>query len=229
MTAEATTYLAEGGGWLVRRCPVSEGRGAGAARLLARGRELPGNLRYIRDGNGVALIADARVLAGGETFAEARDRLDRLLAGTCPGPEPAAEVVEAALEASGLGCSRRDRAWAVPASERVPREVRVGAVPGGARVEAVLAEWDEIGTAERDALAGFLLAAQAGLRGARAELDERTARVAAVVEASRLDAELADALMSVAVACRLLTRAAVALLSPEVAQVFLEFHRPLAA
>jgi hypothetical protein len=229
MTAPATTYLAEGGGWLVRKCQVPQRSGTGAAELLALGTELPGNLRYIRDPLGAALLAEARVLTGGETFEEARERLDQLLAGTCPGPEPTAEVLEAALEASGLAWSRREKGWAVPASERIPREVRVRAVPSGARAEAVLAEWDEIGTAERDALAGFLLATQAGLRGARCELDDQSARAVAVIEAARLDADLADGLMSVAVACRLLTRPAAALLSPEVARAFLEFRQPLAA
>jgi hypothetical protein len=229
MTAPATTYQVEGGGWLVRRCPVPGLAEHGAAELLVLGARLPGSMRYVRDTHGVAVLAEARALAGGESLPEARERLELVLAGMPEGPVPAAETVEAALEAAGLGWSRRDQGWAVPASDRVPREVRVRAVPGGARVEATLAEWDEAGAAERDALAAFLLAAQAGLRGARCELADRGARLVAAADADRLDSDLADALLSVAVACRLLARAAAALLSPEVARIFQEFHQPLAA
>jgi hypothetical protein len=224
MSPREPTYTAEGGGWLVLRRPEPDARAAGAVELLARAAGLPGNLRYVRGPDGVALVAEVRGPAGGE----ARDRLGRLLAGAMAGPEPPDEALEPALEASGLPWSRRDRLWAVPATERIARELQVRAVPGGARVEAVLAEWDDLGDAEQQALADFLLAAQAGLRGARCELDGHNARVVALVEAAHLDTELTDALMSVAVACRLLVRAAAALLSPEVARAFLEFREPRA-
>jgi hypothetical protein len=229
MSTHETTYTAEGGGWLVRRCHMPDLAGRGAAELLALGTDLPGNLRYVRDRHGVALVAEARGLAGGAGLDEARERLDRLPAGPPAAAEPVAETLEAALEASGVTWSRREKEWAVPASERVPRELHVRAVPGGARVEAVLAEWDEVGGVEREALAEFLLAAHAGLRGARCELDGRGARVVSLAEADHLDAELVDSLMSVAVACRLLARAAAALLSPDVARAFLDFREPLAA
>jgi hypothetical protein len=220
MSPREPTYTAEGGGWLVLRRPEPDARAAGAVELLARATGLPGNLRYVHDPDGVALVAEVRCPAGGE----ARERLDHLLAGVMAGPEPPGEALEAALEASGLAWSRRDTLWAVPATERIPRELQVRAVPGGARVEAVLAEWGEVGDAERQALADFLLAAQAGLRGARCELDGSSARVVALVEATHLDTELADGLMSVAVACRLLVRAVAALLAPDAARAFLGFR-----
>jgi hypothetical protein len=220
------TYTPEGGGWLVGRCPVPELAGRGAVDLLALGSELPGNLRYVRDRHNVVLAGEVRL---GASITEARARLGGLLAGAAAGADTTTEALEAALEASGLAWSRREKAWAVPASERIPRELVVRTIPGGARVEAVLIEWDVLAPAEEAALADFLLAAQTGLRGARCELGERTARAVCVLETAHVETDLVHGLSSVAVACRLLMRAAAALLTPEVAHAFLEFQKPLAA
>src|SRR5262249_35928943 len=163
-------------------------------------KELPGNFRYVPDlDGGVTLLGEVRSLAGGATLDDAQERLARLLDGAPAGGEPAAEALEAGLEASGLAWARRDKAWAGAADDRLPRELHVGATPAGVRVEAVLAEWDEVGAAEREALALFLATAQAGLRGARCELGGQSARVAAVVEAAHVDTDLTHALLAVAV------------------------------
>jgi hypothetical protein len=221
-----TTFEAEGGGWLVLRRPQPALHGATPADLLARGRELPGNFRFVRDQDGgVSLLGEVRSLADGATLEDAEERLLGLLDGPPAGGEPAAETVEGALEASGLAWARREKGWAVPANDRLPRELHVGLTPAGVRVEAVLAEWDEIGPAEREALALFLTTAQAGLRGARCELDATSARVATLVEAAHVDGDLPRALPAVAVACRQLARPAAALLTPEAAAAFLEFQK----
>jgi hypothetical protein len=225
-----TTFEAEGGGWLVLRRPQPELRDTAPADLLARGGELPGNFRYVPDSEGgVLLLGDVRSLAAGATLEHAQERLFEMLDGPPAGGEPAADVLEAALETSGLAWARREKAWAVPANDRLPRELHVTLTPAGVRVEVVLAEWDEITPAEREALALFLATAQAGLRGARCEMDARSARVVAVVEAAHVDSELACGLLAVAVACSQLARPAAALLTPEVAAAFLEFHKRPAA
>jgi hypothetical protein len=222
-----TTFEAEGGGWLVLRRPQPSLRGATPAEWLARGQELPGNFRYVADHQGgVLLLGEVRSLAGGATLDDTEGRLTRLLDGPPAEGEPVAEALEAALEASGLAWARREKSWAVPANDRLPRELHVGAGSGGVRVDAVLAEWDEIGPAEHEALALFLATAQAGLRGARCQLDGQSARVAALVEADHVDTDLGHALQAVAVACRLLARPATALLTTQVAAAFLEFHKP---
>ena len=221
------TFTAEGGGWLVLRRPQPDLRGATPAELLARGQELPGNFRYVPDRDGaVHLLGEVRSLADGATLDEAQERLAWLLDGALAGGEPAAEFLEAALEGSGLAWARREKGWAVPANDRLPRELHLGIIPGGVRVEAVLAEWDELGPAEREALALFLATAQAGLRGARCELNGQSARIAALVEAAHIDTGLGHALLAVAVACRQLARPAAALLAPDVAAAFLEYHKP---
>ena len=57
-----TTFEAEGGGWLVLRRPQPDLRGATPAEWLARGRELPGDFRYVPDHQGGVLLLG---LAGG--------------------------------------------------------------------------------------------------------------------------------------------------------------------
>ncbi len=93
-------------------------------------------------------------------------------------------------------------------------------VPGGTRATAVLADWDEIAPVCRDALAEFLLAAQAGLRCARCELDERRASLVAFVATASLEVDLTHALLGVAAGCDLLAREATALLRPEIAEIY---------
>jgi hypothetical protein len=225
-----TTFEAEGGGWLVLRRPQPGLLDTPPADLLARAKDLPGNFRYVpQPDGGVHLLGEVRSLAAGATLDHAQERLAALLDGPPDGGEPTADVLEAALEASGLAWARREKGWAVPANDRLPRELHVGPTPTGLRVEAVLAEWDEITPAEREALALFLATAQAGLRGARCEMDGRGARVVAVVEAAQVDTELTCSLLAVAVACRQLARPAAALLVPEVAAAFLDFHKPPAS
>jgi hypothetical protein len=214
----------EGGGWLLvrRREPGLDGKPP--AELLAQTAALLGNLRYVAGPEGVVLSGEVRSSAAETTLEQARQRFEELLEGTAAETEPSVEAVEAALEASGFGWTRREKGWAVPASERLPREIQVSAGPAGVRLEATLAEWDEIGDAEQQALARFLLAAQPGLRLARCELDERKARIVSVVESANIDTELGHSLMGIAAGCRLLAREASTLLAPDVARVYLEFH-----
>ncbi|HJT76866.1 MAG TPA: hypothetical protein VJ739_06650 [Gemmataceae bacterium] len=219
------TYTAEGGGWLVYRRSEPALARATPAELLAQGAKQAGNLRYVIDPRrGVLLTGEVRGLDG-LTVDEARARLDAMREGPAELPVPADEVIEAALEASGLAWSRRDTAWAVPANEILPRELKIRSVPGGVKLEAVLAEWDEIMPECGEALARFLVAAQAGLRGARCEMDATTARVTALVGAEQIDSDFVHALMGVAAGCRLLARQAVALLLPDMARAYLAFHR----
>ena len=218
------TYAAEGGGWLLvrRREPAFDGMSP--AELLAQTAALPGNLRYVAGPEGVVLFGEVRSPAAETTLEYAGQRFEELLEGTAGEAETSTEAVEAALETSGFGWTRRGKGWAMPAGERLPREIHVSAGPAGVRLEATLAEWDEIGDTERQALARFLLAAQPGLRLARCELDERRARIASVADSANIDTELGHSLMGVAAGCRLLAREAGTLLATDAARAYLEFH-----
>jgi hypothetical protein len=155
---------------------------------------------------------------------EARRRLVGWLDGTLHGEDTfSEESVEGALVGTGLAWTKRERGWAVPATEKMPREIQI--VPAGAvlTVEAMLSDWDEIGAAQTEALARFLLAAQASLRWARCDLDERSARVLARVEGAQVDADLGHALLGVAAGCRMLSRETAALHHPDAARAYLEF------
>jgi hypothetical protein len=218
----AVVFTAEGGGWLSVRRPEPALRGQAPAELLRLTAKLPGNLRYATDPAGPFLIGEVR--AGG-SLSDATER-KRLL-----GPSPVAaepppdEVIEAALDGSGFPWSRRASCWPVVVTERLPREVLMRPVAGGARAETVLAEWDDIAPVCAEALAEFLVGAQAGLRFARCELDERHARLVAFAAGDALDADLAHALLGVAAGCELLAREAAALLRPEVAENYLNCRR----
>jgi hypothetical protein len=219
------TFTAEGGGWLVLQRPEPGLAGKTAAELLALGAELPGNLRYVvRPAGKVSLVGEVRNLDA--PLEEAQQRLEQWLDGAeeSHGEALADEEVEGALEGSGFAWSRREKVWAVPANETLPRELQINVSPGGVRVEAVLVEWDEIGATEAQALAQFLLAAQGGLRFARCELTGRSARLVAGADVAHLDEDLCHGLMGVAAGCRLLAREAAALLGPEAARLFLDFH-----
>jgi hypothetical protein len=133
------------------------------------------------------------------------------------------DEIAAALDATGLNWTRRGAAWAAPAGEGVPCELRVTATGGGAEVEAVLVEWDEAEAVCDRALSRFLELAQAGLRCCRAERDQGLARVVARVARGQ-EAELVQSVQAVAAASRGLAREARALLIPELARAYLVFH-----
>jgi hypothetical protein len=219
------TFAAEGGGWLVLQRPEPGLTGKTPAELLALGSELPGNLRYVvGPGGKVALLGEVRSID--TPLVEAVQRLEQWLEGAeANGVEaPSEEAVEGALEGSGFAWSRREKGWAVPANETLPRELQITVEPRAVRIEAVLVEWDEVGAIEAQALAQFLLWAQGGLRFVRCELTEQSARLVAGADAAHLDDDLRHGLMGVAAGCRLLVREAAALLVPEAARLFLEFH-----
>jgi hypothetical protein len=219
---------AEAGGWSTLRRPEPSLTVMSAADLLARTAGLPGNLRYItgKDG-GIELLGEVPGEAGETPGDPAHETLGRLLAGPDDREAlPEEEPLEAALEAAGLAWCRRETAWAVPASAGLPRELQITPEPGAVRVAAALVEWDEIGEGEAAALARFLVAAQAWLRFARCELEGGAARVVSRAAAARLETDLAHSVLGVAAGCRLLAREASALLVPEVARHYLEFHGP---
>jgi hypothetical protein len=139
--------------------------------------------------------------------------------------EPAGleERIDAALETTDRAWKRREGAWIIPASERLPREIRIAAQGDHVRIEAILMSWDEIGTDETRALDCLLHRAQFDLRFARCELDERQARIAAVVEASLVERDLPEALSSVVMGSRLLAREVGVLLAPQMARTYLAF------
>jgi hypothetical protein len=219
-------FTAEGAGWLTLRRRAPRLRDLTPAELLQMAARSPGNVRYTTDANGPCLIEEVRCQGGltlgaaGEMFYGLRGDGDEADA-----EPPADEVIEAALDGCGFFWVRRASCWSVAVAARLPREVLVSAVPGGARVTTTLAEWDEITPRCREALAAFLVAAQGGLRFARCEIDERHARVVAFAAAGALDTDLAHALLGVAAGCELLAREATALLRPEVAEIYLDMRR----
>jgi hypothetical protein len=151
-------------------------------------------------------------------------RLDRLDAGDSPGGPPSQEAVEDVLNESGLGFVRRASCWAAPAPSGLAGELAVHTVGDGTRVEAVLAAWDEISPESAEALAEFLLAAQAGLRCARCELGSQSAKASVRIRTEDLGRHLIHGLRGVAVAARLLAREASAILVPQAARIYLELR-----
>jgi hypothetical protein len=223
-------FTAEGAGWLTLRRRAPSLRNLDPAELLQLAARSPGNVRYTTDANGPCLIEEVRCQSGltlgaaGEKFYGLRRDADE----TDTEP-PADEVIEAALDGCGFPWARRASCWSVAVAPRLPREVLVSSVPRGARVTTTLAEWDDITPQCWEALAGFLVAAQGGLRFARCEADERRARVVAFAAAGALDTDLPHALLGVAAGCELLAREAAALLWPELAEIYLHFRRMSAA
>lgn len=222
----AVLFTAEGGGWLTLRRPAPGLRGMTPAGLLRLAERSPGNVRYATDADGPYLIEEVRS-RDGLPLDTAREQFFGLLNNTADSDAapPAEEVIEAALDGSGFPWSRRAACWAVAVTGRLPREVLVSPAPGGARAETTLAEWDDVAPVCPEALARFLVAAQAGLRFARCELGERRARVVAFAAAATLDADLPHALLGVAAGCELLAREVVALLRPEIAEIYLNYRR----
>jgi hypothetical protein len=223
---DGVTWTAEGGGWVGLRQARPDLAGKSPVELLALAVALPGNSRFVASPAGdVVLLADACTQESDAPPEAVRERLERLVdtpPDQCVIPLTE-EMVETALDASGLTWSRRDNGWAVRAGDWA-RELHVSLAPHGVRVEAVLVAWDEIAAAEAAALAEFLLAAQAGLRFARFELDAGCARIISRTDAEHLDADLGHSLLAVGTGCRLLARGAAALLVPEIARAFLEFR-----
>jgi hypothetical protein len=214
------------GGWLTLHKPEPALPVESPGELLARTAELPGNWRCVPGpGGSVEVLGEVPWPGGGDGMRAARAELGRL-AETSPRTQavPPPEAVEAALDGSGVGWCSRDDGWAVPATQARPWELRVRPVPGGVRVEAVLAEWDEDDRVEAAGLARFLAAAQASLRFARCELGPHSARVVSLAEGPRLETDLPHSLRGVAAGCGLLVREVRALLVPEVARRYLAFH-----
>jgi hypothetical protein len=223
---------AEGGGWLVVRRPQPDLHGKTFGELLALGKPLPGNLRYVVETDGkVWLHGEVRNLGGGATRDEAEARMAQWLEPSpwvCPA-QAVEEAVEAALESTAWQWSKREKNWAVPANASLPRELLLRLGDRGVRVEAVLSEWDEPSPTVVEALTRFLLHAQAGLRCARCEIDGNVTRIVSLVDFEQIDAELVSALQGVGVAVRLLIREVAALQNAEAAEAYLTFHGEEAA
>jgi hypothetical protein len=218
-------FTPEGGGWLTLRRRAPGLRKLTAAELLGLAARSPGNVRYTTDADGPYLIEEVRT-PDGVTLGTAGE-LFRCLSGEEDNAGVAAATdgaIEAALDGGGYAWSKRASSWSV-AVARLPREVLVGPAPGGANVSATLAEWDEIMPSCAEALERFLVAAQAGLRFARCEKDEKRARLVGFAGAAALDTDLTHALLGVAMGCDLLAREAEALLRPEVAETYLNSRR----
>jgi hypothetical protein len=219
-------FTPEGGGWLTLRRRAPGLRKLTAAELLGLAARSPGNVRYTTDADGPYLIEEVRT-----PDCVAMGTAGELFRGLCGNgddaeAEPATdEAIEAALDGAGFAWSKRAASWSVAVAARLPREVLVSTEAGGAKVSAVLAEWDEIVPACSEALERFLVAAQAGLRFARCEKDEKRARVVGYAGAAALDTDLVHALLGVAMGCDLLAREAEALLRPEVAETYLNCRR----
>jgi hypothetical protein len=132
-------------------------------------------------------------------------------------------LVESVLEDASLPCRRCELGWVIPVGGRRSCEVALVPTPGGLRVEAVLASWDDLGALERQALEHFLGRATMDLRLARCELRDRQAVVAVDLAAGDVEVNLPHAVGAVLTAGRLLAREVGALLRAEVAERYLRF------
>jgi hypothetical protein len=230
VTSSTTEAADEGNGWIVFRRLQPELNGLSASTLLDLAAGLPGWSRYVRDtgiSGGIVLLV-AEICCAGEDAARSGTAIDRWLAQLdsedAPAESPREDAIEGVLSQSGLAFVRRDASWAAPAPAGLPTEIVVSPLADGVRVEAMLAAWDEVSAPSRDALAEFLLAAQRGLRCARAELGSQLARVTALVRTESLDPDLLHGLRGVSAGARALAREASMLLSPEAAGLYQELR-----
>jgi hypothetical protein len=195
-------------GWLHRRERLPDRDGASPHLLLEETARLPGTFRLALVGGCVELLGEA-------------------CEGPCPsttiGEEVTEEVVAGALESAGLPHKRREPGWVIPPGSQRLREVVLTPLAGGLRIESVLGSWDEVGPAEREAMARLLCRAQAQLRFARCELNDEQAVVAARLTAREIETGLPHAAAAILAAARLLSREVGALLLPEVAEGYMRF------
>lgn len=228
-TARLEPCRLEAGNWLTICQPAPGLDTKPAVEVLARTKaDLAPNLRYVRTRQGVHVLGEVRVDIDQASLNAGRERLCRILEAPLDRvlPVPDSDQVESALGGAGFEWARRDAAWVVPAASGGLRELVISLIPGGVRVEAVLATWDAIGDDERAAIAEFLLISQSQLRFARCELDGVSARVVSHADAAFLDTEVSESLSSVAAASRLLAREVGALLAPELARAYLSISVP---
>jgi hypothetical protein len=203
-----------------------------ASTLLTLAIGLAGSLRYIREGESSAatvfLLGEIPCsVDSGSLDQAAVDRwLGRRDGGDFARQMPAEDVVADLLTQSGLACARRDAAWAIAPAPLLPREILVQPVTGGVKVDAKLTTWDAISAESNLALAEFLVAAQAGLRCARCELDSHSAHVICQIRNEDLGLHFLHGLRGVAAATQMLAREASALLDPELAHIYLELLAP---
>jgi hypothetical protein len=132
------------------------------------------------------------------------------------------DVVEMALDGTGIAWMRRETGWALT-PPGLARESNVVAEENEVRVEAVLIEWDEAREVSVEALRVFLTRAEAELTGVRCRLGGTRARIEAVVPEEQLESELEAAIRDVVGGCRALAREARALLDGELARHYLAF------
>jgi hypothetical protein len=136
-----------------------------------------------------------------------------------------ADEIEMILDGTGLAWTRREDSWAVPA-DGVARELRISRTEVGVSVDAVLIEWDEAAPEGLEALSRFLDATRPDLRGAYCGLEETRAMISAAVDRATLETGIPEAIQAASFGCRFLTRAAIALLTPELARKYLMFVGP---
>ncbi len=134
------------------------------------------------------------------------------------------DAVESVLESTGLEWTRRASAWALPANRVVPREILLTCEADGIRLEAVLAQWEEIDASCARALDHFLHQAESGFHFVRLKRSAERATGFALVPEAHLEEDLPVALVGMSAACQHLPCEVEALLQPEIARQFLTFH-----
>jgi hypothetical protein len=210
------------------RLPMPSLHGQPARMLLEAAIGIAVALRYVREDRSpecdVVLMGEIPRAAGAALLdPRSVDAWLARQAGTHSEEEfPPEDVLADAMDQTGLACVRRDALWAVPASPGLPRELLIQPRAGGVTVEGTLTTWESISSECADALAEFLVAAQAGLRWARCELRSHSAHVVCQTRSEHLGVYLVHAVHGVASAARMLAREASALLVPELAYIYLE-------
>src|SRR5262245_56886585 len=133
-------------------------------------------------------------------------------------------MIDRVLFEMGLPAERRGDGWVVPPSESVPCELVLTRTGEQLRVEALLADWEQIAGAAEQALTMFLRRAARELKYATCEVRDRGAMLVARMAVRDVEVQLAPLVGRLLCASRALIWEATALLRPGLAQAGLCAH-----
>jgi hypothetical protein len=127
-------------------------------------------------------------------------------------------MIDEVLFEMGLPAQRRGDGWVIPASGYAPCELVLARTGEELRVEALLADWDQIAGAAEQALTMFLRRAARELKYATCEVRDRGAMLVARMAVRDVEVQLAPLVGRLLAASRALLWEAAALLRPGLAK-----------